>query len=58
MLEINPSLSAHAPKVHKIVSSLISDAALDRLVAVIGADRVLAAIDRATQPQLPLQAAE
>jgi len=36
----------------------MTDAALDRLVAAIGADRVLAAIDRATQPQLPLQAAE
>jgi len=36
----------------------ISDDALDRLVTAIGADRVLAAIDRATQPQLPLAAAE
>jgi hypothetical protein len=38
--------------------SLISDDALDRLVAAIGADRVLAAIDRATQPSLPFVAAE
>jgi len=37
----------------------ISDAALGRLVAAIGADRVLAALDRLTQPQLPFhQAAE
>jgi hypothetical protein len=36
----------------------ISDAALDRLVAEIGPDRILGALDRVTQPQLPLQAAE
>jgi hypothetical protein len=36
----------------------LSDEALDRIVAAIGADRMLAAIDRATQPQLPLAAAE
>jgi hypothetical protein len=36
----------------------MTDDALDRLGAAIGADRVLAAIDRGTQPQLPLAAAE
>jgi hypothetical protein len=36
----------------------LSNAAVDQLVAEIGADRILAALDRVTQPQLPLQAAE
>jgi hypothetical protein len=36
----------------------LSDDAIDRLVVEIGADRILAALDRVTQPQLPLAAAE
>jgi hypothetical protein len=39
-------------------TTALSDDALDRIVSAIGADRVLAAVDRATQPQLPLAAAE
>jgi hypothetical protein len=34
------------------------DGVLDRLVTLIGPDRVLAALDRVTQPTLPLQPAE
>jgi hypothetical protein len=36
----------------------LSNAAVDQLVAEIGADRILAALDRVTQPQLPLAAKE
>jgi hypothetical protein len=36
----------------------ITNIELDALVAEIGIDRVMAALDRATQPELPLEAAE
>jgi hypothetical protein len=36
----------------------LSDDAIDWLVVGVGADRILAALDRVTQPQLPLVAAE
>jgi hypothetical protein len=36
----------------------LSNAAVDQLVAEVGADRILAALDRVTQPQLPLARAE
>jgi hypothetical protein len=36
----------------------ITNIELDALVAEIGIDRVMAALDRATQPELPLAAAE
>jgi hypothetical protein len=36
----------------------LTDADLDRLVAEIGIEHVLRVLDRLTQPQLPLQAAE
>jgi hypothetical protein len=36
----------------------LSDAVVERMVAEIGVDRIWAAIDKLTQPQLPLQAAE
>jgi hypothetical protein len=44
------SANGHAPN--------LDDGNLDRIVAALGADRVLASLDRVTQPQLPLQAAE
>ena len=36
----------------------LRNAAVDQLVAEVGADRILAALDRVTQPQLPLARAE
>jgi hypothetical protein len=36
----------------------LSDAVLDHMIIEIGPDRILAALDRVTQPTLPLQAAE
>jgi hypothetical protein len=36
----------------------LTDAALERLVAAIGIDRIWRVIDKLTQPQLPLSAAE
>jgi hypothetical protein len=35
----------------------LSDDAIDRLVAEVGPDRILCALDRVTSPELPLQAA-
>ena len=35
-----------------------SDGEIEKIVAELGPERVLAAFDRATQPQLPLEAAE
>jgi hypothetical protein len=43
---------------HTNGTTALSDDVLDRIVCAIGADRMLAAIDRATQPQLALPAAE
>jgi hypothetical protein len=39
-------------------TTTLSDSALERLVAEVGIDRVWRAVDKLTQPQLPLQAAE
>jgi hypothetical protein len=39
-------------------ASDLSDDAIDRLVAEVGVDRIWRALDKLTQPQLPLQAAE
>jgi hypothetical protein len=39
-------------------TTVLSDAVIDGIVAEVGHDRIFAALDRATQPQLPLQAAE
>ena len=36
----------------------LSDDAVERIVAEVGVDRIWRAVDRLTQPQLPLQAAE
>jgi hypothetical protein len=39
-------------------STTLSDAVVERIVTEVGPNRILHALDRVTQPQLPLQAAE
>jgi histone H3/H4 len=54
-------LGTHARLVHKALGSTpkpLTDAAIDRLIQRAGVERVWAALDRLTQPPLPLIAAE
>jgi hypothetical protein len=39
-------------------TTTLSDSALERLLAEVGIDRIWHAVDKLTQPQLPLQAAD
>jgi hypothetical protein len=48
----------HVDEKHVNGTTVLSDAVIDGIVAEVGHDRIFAALDRATQPQLPLQAAE
>jgi hypothetical protein len=41
-----------------VVEATLSDAAVERIVAEVGVDRIWRAIDKLTAPELPLAAAE